>query len=151
MTRTDSPVTLETAQAERELLACGIRKPQVWDRIQHVQPEWFTHWSDIVLWRAVQFSYEQNGGFDVAVVERWLHEYYPDDASALLERLATIADEFLHAEYLDYYVATLERSGERLATQRWARHIAEMCDGGFPMHEIYRVVQSPPIQNGGDA
>lgn len=151
MTTMDSHVTLETAQAEREIIACGIRRPQIWERLRHVRPEWFAHWSDQVLWRAVQVSYEENNCFEVAVVNRWFREYCRDDAAGLLDRLAGIADEYLHAEFVDYYLATLERSGERLATQRWADHVSEMCSSGRSMVEIRQTVSAPPIGKEGAA
>ena len=151
MSTIDLGVTLEVEQAEREIIACGVRAPGLWNQLQNVKSEWFTHWSDQVLWRAVQFAYEENGGFEVEVVVRWLQEYFRDDAEALLERLATIADEYLHAEFVDYYLATLEQSGERLALQRWAGYVSEMCNTGRPMNEIHQVVTSPPIVPGGAA
>lgn len=151
MSTLEPRVTLEVEQAAREIIACGVRAPGVWDKIKHVRPEWFTHWSDQVLWRAIQYAYEQNGGFEVNVVLRWLQEYCRADADALLDRLANIAEAYLHAEFVDFYLGTLERSGERLAVQRWAGHVAEMCGSGRSMSDICEVVSSPPIRSGGVA
>jgi hypothetical protein len=123
----------------------------MWDRFKHVRPEWFSQWADAAIWRAVQFSYQENDGFAPEVVLRWLQEYFPDDAEALLDRLANIADDYLHAEFIDYYLATLEQSGVRLALQRWACHIDEMCRTGRAMNEIRQAVASPPIHAGGVA
>ena len=151
MVISDPTVTLETEQAEREIIACAVRAPGLWERLRHVRPDWFTHWSDQAIWRAIQASHEENGCFEVAVVKRWLQEYFPDDTDALLDRLASIATDYLHAEFIDFYLTNLERSGERLAIRRWAGYVSEMCESGYPFNEIIHAIASPPVQIGGAA
>ena len=142
--------TLDTECAERELIGIAVRKPKLWSRLSHIQPEWFQHWADLVLWRALQFCHESNDGyFDVTVIKGWLHEYFPDDAEALLNRLAEVANCFLHAEHLEFNLELLEGSGRRLAVKRWATHITEMCDTGRPMADICQVAATLPVQSGG--
>jgi hypothetical protein len=142
--------TLEVECAERELIGIAVRKPELWSRLSHIQPEWFQRWADQALWRALQFCKEANdGNFDADVIKGWLRKYSPDDAEALLDRLAEISSCYLHAEHLEFNLHLLEGAGRRLATVRWAKHIAEMCEHGRPMADVYDVINTPPVASGG--
>jgi hypothetical protein len=142
--------TLDIECAERELIGIAVRKPTLWAEVSHIRPEWFHQWSDQAIWRALQFCRESNDGhFDVEVVNGWFQEYFPDDAVALLHRLAEIANCLLHAEHLEFNLELLEGSGRRIALKRWATHIVEMCDTGRPMSDICHVAATLPVQSGG--
>ena len=142
--------TLDIERAERELIRIAVRKPTLWAEVSHIRPEWFQQWADQALWRALQFCNESNDGyFDVAVLKGWLHEYFPDAAEALLNRLAEVSNGFLHAGHLEFNLELQEGSGRRLALKRWATHIVEMCDTGRPMSDICHVAATLPVPSGG--
>ena len=142
--------TLDIERAERELIGIAVRKPTLWSGISRIRPEWFQQWPNQALWRALQFCNESNDGyFDVGVINRWLEEYFPDDAEALLECLAEISNCDIHAEHQEFNLKLKEESSRRLALKHWATHIAEMCDTGRPMADICHVAATHPAQSGG--
>ena len=145
--------TLEVRRAEREIIGIAIRKPRVWDQISHVLPEWFDSWQMQTIWRAVVHCYDVNDGLaELQVLENWITaDCREGEAAGLMQLMVSCADEYLHGEFVEYYLSVLERAGARLAVERWAGHVVEMCKECRPIHDIRDAVLSPPIHERGAA
>lgn len=137
-------------QAERQIIGIALRHPNSWPKIRDARPEWFRHWTDQQLWRAIQHCNDQNGGVaEAPVLVDVLQEMFGDEAAGLATRANDIACEFLHADLIDFDLALLKHSGERLAIRRQAQVVVEMCDSRKAMSAIRDVLAQPPIGNGG--
>lgn len=145
--------TLEVSHAEREIIGSAIRKPRVWNEICHVLPEWFRSWQMQTIWQALQHCYESNGGLaEMSVLTEWLRQNcLESEVEGLLQVMVSCADEYLHGEFVEYYVSVLERAGIRLAFERWAGHIVSMCRDDQALRDIHAAVTSPPIREKGAA
>lgn len=140
----DSLGEREIEQAEEEIIGIALRHPTSWPKIQHVRSEWFREWSDQQLWQAIQRCYEINDGLVEAIVlADVLQELFDDDASVLAERALQLGNGYLHAEFIDFHLAILERHGQRLALKRWGMVVVEMCDSR-PMADIRRILSQMP-------
>ncbi len=149
----DAHETLKIDRAETEVIAVAIRKPQLWSRICHVRAEWFRSWNRQTVWAAIRHSYDLNDGLtEPQVMLDWFREHCDEsEIDGLADEMLACATSFLHAEYLDHHLGILERAGERLAIERWAGHIAEICRSGRAIRDIRSAVLSPPLNERGAA
>ncbi len=136
----------DVEQAEREVIGIALRKPNAWPKIRDARPEWFRNWTDQQLWRAIQRCNDENDGVaEAPVLVDVLQEMYGDDAEGLAARANDIACEYLHAELIEFHLALLKHSGERLAIKRQALVVVEMCDSRRSMSQIRAILAQPPI------
>jgi hypothetical protein len=145
--------TLEVSSAEREIIGIAVRRPCVWHKISHVPPEWFRSWSMQTVWRALLHCYEVNDGLaELQVLTDWItRNCRESEVDGLLHVMVDCADEYQHGEFLEHYLSILEHAGSRLAIERWAGHVVQMCKDGRAIRDIRDAVMSPPIHERGAA
>lgn len=143
--------TLSVDTAETEILAIAIRVPSLWAEVCHVRHEWFRSTSRQTLWAAIQHSYAVNGGLtEHQVLVDWFRENCDaSEIEGLARELVACADAYLHAEYLGFYLQLLRHAGQRLAIQRWAQQVIQLCRNGRAIASIHKLVMSPPIDERG--
>ena len=149
----DPEYTLIVSHAERAIVGIAVRKPRVWKQICHIRPEWFRTWNMQTIWRGLLHCYDLNGGLaELCVLTDWFKQNCDEsEIEGLLQELVSCADEYLHAEFLEYFLGLLEHAGIRLAIERWAGHLVEMNRAGRPLKDLIEAVLSPPISERGAA
>ena len=150
---TDRNNTLELSRAEREIIGIAVRRPRVWHKIRHVPPVWFRSWPMQTIWRALLHCYEVNDGLaELQVLTDWITRNCREgEVDGLLHVMVDCAYEYQHGEFLEYYLSVLEHAGSRLAIERWAGHVVQMCKDGRAIRDIRDAVMSPPIHERGAA
>jgi len=137
--------TREADSAAAAVMTVAMRKPALWPQVRHVRAEWMPTLADRWLWQGLQRTLEQNGGLvELAVLKGWLVEHHPQDADALLERLAAHCDVILEFGAVERDVLILERHGLRRELRAFAQHVLKLLDDHAPLNEIWETLADAP-------
>lgn len=124
------PHNLTVEQGEHEVIATAFCQPDLYPKLQHIKPIWFSAWAGRKIWGCLQFLFKENGGPEPDLIKQAFDEHYPGEADGLLEQLANIVDGFVHPRHLDYHIRIVERSGIRREFSEFARELRELCKTG---------------------
>jgi hypothetical protein len=136
--------------AESEIVASLIVRPDHFSRLKRVESEWFSRGEDRALWQAYAYAASMNDGIaEPATAMRFLAEKYPEQATQLTERIVGhIARNYgagpIAESLFDYHLGLVRNNGVRRAHWKWSRRIALCCEQRQPLDELRLIVNDRP-------
>jgi hypothetical protein len=148
LTNSDDLCSLENA--EGEILASLIVRPELLPKLEIVEPEWFSRGEDRILWKAFRDAAHKNDGVaEPATANRFLVARYPEQAKQLLNRMVGHVNRNYGAGELadnlfEYHFKLLQNNGIRRTHWIWAKSIAIHCEQRQPLDELRSIVDDRP-------
>ena len=141
--------------AESEVLASLVVRPDLLQRLEIVDPEWFSRGEDRLLWRAFCHSFQANDGLaDPTNARDFIEQRHPGQSEQLLGRMVGHVNRNYGAGPLadslfDFHFRLLQTNGVRRTHWKWAKAICLCCEQRGSLEELRAIVDDRPAFGSG--